>query len=174
MEKYITGRTIVHVRDQIVARKLLSQNSQGLASRRKLQQADAGPVPQSGIRLAFVPKSALQSIRIKSQDNFTNIETLCVRTAKVDWRHEKDADFIHESRESQTLLTSTEDASQEAINAVSRVRSLSGKDPGINSTTAAELEGGRFDILEPEGNQGVVHPSGVVGNALHERAPLLT
>src|SRR5713101_7339079 len=59
---------------------------------------DAGAVPQSRVRFSLVPECALQSIRIESQNNLTSIEALCVRIANVDRGHEKDADFVHESR----------------------------------------------------------------------------
>src|ERR1700691_2232058 len=56
---------------------------------------------------------------------------------------------------------------------VSRLRTLSGKDPGISGGAAADLKGTRFDVLEAEGTQSVADPTGIVGEALHERAPLV-
>src|SRR5260370_16862392 len=97
MDEHVTGGTEVHIRDQIVAGQLLSQNSEGLSSRRQLQQLDAGPVPQSRVRLRFVPECTLQPFRIESQSKFTSVETLSVRIPNVDRRHEKHPHFVHES-----------------------------------------------------------------------------
>ena len=98
MEKQITGRTCVEVRDKIVAREHFAKDAQGFTRRRKREQTDGGKVREPLVGLMFVEERAFKLCGIEPRDNLAHIQALGVGVVAINASQKKNPHSTHALR----------------------------------------------------------------------------
>src|SRR5215469_1929012 len=95
MQESVTGGAVIHVCNDVVARRHFLQDAQRPSTRWKSLQPNRRTVQQTWIRLAFIPESDLKSLRVQSKGDLPSVQALRIHVARVDHGQEQHTNLIH-------------------------------------------------------------------------------